>query len=51
MKRKIGKLVLPGITYKYKRALQSNETRSWGKSYLGEAKVPINICKLLVLSH
>ena len=47
--REIGKLVLPGITYKYKRALQRKGTRSWGKPYFGEAKVLINICKLLVL--
>ena len=51
MKRKIGKLVLPGITYKYKRALQSKGTRGWGKPYLGEAEGPINLCKLLVLFH
>ena len=51
MKREIGKLVLPSITYKYKRALQSKGTRSWCKPYLGEAEVPINICKLLVLFH
>ena len=49
MKREIGKLVLPGITYKYKRALQSKGTCGWGIPYLGEAEVPINICKLLVL--
>ena len=49
MKREIGKLVLPGITYKYKRALQSKGTRGWCKPYLGEAEVSINICKLLVL--
>ena len=49
--REIGKLVLPGITYKYKRALQSKGTRGWGKPYLGEAEGPINLCKLLVLFH
>ena len=49
MKREIGKLVLPGITSKYKRALQSKGTRGWGKRYLGESEVLINICKLLVL--
>ena len=48
MKRKIGKFVLPSITYKYKRALQNKGTRGWGKPYFGEAEVPINICKLLV---
>ena len=51
MKREIRKLVLLGITYKYKRALQSKGTRGWGKPYLGEAEGPINICKLLVLFH
>ena len=51
MKREIVKLVLPGITYKYKRALQSKGTRGWGKPYLGEAEVPFNICKVLVLFH
>ena len=49
MKGEIGMLVLPGITSKYKRALQSKGTRGWGKPYLGEAAVLINICKLLVL--
>ena len=51
MKREIRKLVLLGITYKYKRALQSKGTRGWGKPYLGEAEGPINLCKLLVLFH
>ena len=53
MKREIGKLVLPGITYKYKRASQGIGTRGWGKPYLGEAKVLINICKLVqhVMKH
>ena len=31
MKCEIGKLVLPGITYKYKHALQGKGTRDWGK--------------------
>ena len=39
--------------YWYKRASQGKETRGWGKSYLGEAEVLINICKLVqhVMKH
>ena len=41
-----------GVTgYWCYRALQSKGTRGWCKPYLGEAEVPINICKLLVLFH
>ena len=38
MKGEIGMLVLPGITSKYKWALQSKGTCSWGKPYLGDPK-------------
>ena len=53
MKREIGKLVLPGITHKYKQASQDKGARGWGKPYLWEAKVLINICKLVqhVMKH